>query len=314
MGKRNGSVNIKQYLECSGKHGIFVRPTSVTLLKATTHSNQSSSGWTKQTTDAQKCCVTRSITERPSTSQSCPTQSIIEVQLELAEAAENHDMAALLRCVPLAMSLRIPPREQESAWQTLDFEIGSLRKSENRLQKENRSLMRELNKLKGMSCATACSSDLSEASKSCLLRKELQETQLHAALFEGMLKGDCEMTNTSHKEVLAELSSEMTLASEFLRFVEQHGEGVTRWAWRMTRPGATDFIVLVKRTNTEGMDPSMFNFHEDHDSVPNLVRVAVNDKLNEYVVESLEKLELVASRYGFHPKAGECSVAYVNQM
>merc|ERR1719237_2044814 len=88
-------------------------------------------------------------------------------------------MESLRRFFPLAIQSRVPPRELENAWRTLDFEIESL-------------------------CESECD----------LLREELQEAQLRTAHVEGMLKGDQERATVIHNQALAELSAEAAQASQ----------------------------------------------------------------------------------------------------
>jgi len=179
-----------------------------------THGCPGSSGGTAHTTDARQ--VARNMINT-ATASSCPSRRP-EVQLHLAEAVENHDMASLRHYIPLAISSHIPPRELESAWRTFDFEIGRICESESQLQKENKSLRHELDRLKDMedvsNYSTAATS--SDACLEARLWQDLQEAQLHAAHVECMLKGERERATTTHKEVLAELCTEMAVASKLL--------------------------------------------------------------------------------------------------
>jgi len=183
-GKNDGCVKRNRYFTCPSQHGLFVRPKSVTSLRG------GHPGRPSEITDYS-----------PKISQSSPAPCL-EVQRTLAEAVENHDVTSLCHHIPLAIKARIAPRELESAWRTLDFEVERLCESESRLQKENGSLMRELEMLIDMSRS------------SCSTAATLSDQFLEVSGVAGMNEGDCERVNATQKELLAELSTAKALASE----------------------------------------------------------------------------------------------------
>mmetsp|Transcript_122874 Transcript_122874/g.238989 ORF Transcript_122874/g.238989 Transcript_122874/m.238989 type:complete len:877 (+) Transcript_122874:42-2672(+) len=177
VGKNDGSVRQKRYFQCEPSHGIFVQPDKVKSHRAKSYGHQLPSPSGAGGAPCLEAKVGRSMTDSMMR-ESCPAPCA-EVQLKLAEAADNHDMESIRRFFPLAIQSRVPPRELENAWRTLDFEIESL-------------------------CESECD----------LLREELQEAQLRTAHVEGMLKGDQERATVIHNQALAELSAEAAQASQ----------------------------------------------------------------------------------------------------
>lgn len=140
-GKNDGQVKEKRYFQCPAEHGIFVRPSSVTKLEASS------------TTPTTASPTEVSPTTTPPSSEAAPAPAAppqgspgslappkekpkrltlgerslekekARAQLELAQAMEDHDVEALRRILPVANNLGINPKEVDAAKRILSFEV-----------------------------------------------------------------------------------------------------------------------------------------------------------------------------------------------
>lgn len=142
-GKNNGSVKGEVYFVCEPEHGIFVRPTAVSITKGATPTSSPAASPKLQvppgtpaeteTTVKADSTTTLTIPEVPETTPNVKAKGVeslstarANAQLDLAEAMEDHDEPRLRRALAVAEHLEVAPEEIAAARRMLEFEINKL--------------------------------------------------------------------------------------------------------------------------------------------------------------------------------------------
>ncbi|CAE7227278.1 CLIP1 [Symbiodinium microadriaticum] len=147
QGKNNGSVKGKTYFDCKPEHGLFVRPTAVTKISQpvpeislqTPQAPEPPPQKDPQPPAASvpKAPVQPALLAIPQSGATPPPRRISKmeegdktrevekasVQLELAQAMEDHDVDAIRSLIPRAANLCLAPEEISAARRILSWEV-----------------------------------------------------------------------------------------------------------------------------------------------------------------------------------------------
>ncbi|CAE7628090.1 CLIP1, partial [Symbiodinium pilosum] len=140
-GKNNGCVKGKAYFECKPDHGLFVRPTAVTKIgpsrrrsdfvpsasmqppRASIPASPPSPAKNPFLAAPQSPIAGRRTSSRQEEGERSREIQKASVQLDLAQAMEDHDVDALEAVLPVASNLGLPPEEIAAAKRILSWEL-----------------------------------------------------------------------------------------------------------------------------------------------------------------------------------------------